>query len=123
MTNWEISSASAVESIVSMTDYGDAYKIHLPMQLPMAMAMEMAMAIAMVIMSSEQQPPSMPPSQDKVHTTIGDINKITGCNSDNDRHLVRVTSAILDVQMPDIPEVEIWGIVLLWMFLLSLLFS
>jgi hypothetical protein len=79
--------------------------------------------MAMAMMSSEQKPPPMPPSQDEAHTTIGDFTEITVSNSDNDLHLVRVTSARLDCRMPDIPEVEIWRTVSLWMFLLSLLFS
>jgi hypothetical protein len=77
------------------------------MQLPMA-----------VMMSSERKPPSMPPSHDEAHTMIGDFTEITMSNSDNDLHLVRITSARLDGQMPDIPEVEIWRTVSLWMFLL-----
>jgi hypothetical protein len=103
--------------MVSMTGYWNAYKLDIPMQLPMAMAM------AMIMMSSERKPPSMPPSQDEAHTMSRDFNKITVSNSDNDIHLVRVTSARLDGRMPDIPEVEIWRTVLLWMFLLSLPFS
>jgi len=58
--------------------------------------------------SSERKPPSMQPSQDEAHTMIGDFTEITVSNSDNDRHLVRVTSARLDGRMPDISEVEIW---------------
>jgi len=54
---------------------------------------------------------------------IGDFTEITVSNSDNDLHLVEVTSARLDSRMPDIPEVEIWRTVSLWMFLLSLPFS
>jgi len=77
----------------------------------------------MAMMSSERKPPSMPPSQDEAHTMIGDFTEITVSNSDNDLHLVRVTSAGLDGRMPDITEVEIWRTVSLWMFLLSLLFS
>ena len=80
------------------------------------------MAMAMM-MSSERKPPSLPPSQDDTHTMIGDFTKIIVSNSDNDRHLVQVTSSRLDGRMPDIPEVEIWRTVSLWMFLLSLLFS
>ena len=112
--NWENSSASALGSIVSMTGYWNAYKLDIPMA--------MAMAMAMAMMSSERKPPSMPPSQDEAHTMIGDHTKITVSNSDNDLHLVRVTSARLDSRMPDIPEVEIWRTVSLWMFHLSLLF-
>jgi hypothetical protein len=37
--------------------------------------------------------------------------------------LIRATSERFDGQMPDIPEVEIWRTVLLWMFLLSLFSS
>ena len=54
---------------------------------------------------------------------IGDFTEITVSNSDDDLHLVRVTSARLDGRMPDIPEVEIWRTVLLWIFLPSRLFS
>jgi hypothetical protein len=50
---------------------------------------------------------------------IGDFTEITVSNSDNDLHLVRVTSARLDSQMPDIPEVEIWRTVSLWMLYFS----
>ena len=39
--NWESTSASAVESMVSMTGYRDAYKLDIPMQWPMATAMVM----------------------------------------------------------------------------------
>ena len=83
----------------------------------------MAMAVPMAMMSSERKPPPMPPSQDEAHTMIGDFTKITVSNSDNDLHLVPVTSSRLDSRMPDIPEVEIWRTVSLWMFLLSLIFS
>jgi len=55
-------SASAPESMVSMTSYWDAYKLDIPMATPMA--------LTMVMMSSEQKPPSMPPFQDKDHTMI-----------------------------------------------------
>jgi len=54
---------------------------------------------------------------------ITDFTEITVSDSENDLHLVRVTSARMDGWMPDIPEVEIWRTVSLWMFLLSLLFS
>jgi len=77
------------------------------------------MAMAMM-MSTERKPPSMPPSQDEAHTMIGDFTEITVSNSDNDLHLIRVTSARLDGRMPDIPGVEIWRTVSLWMFLLLL---
>jgi len=66
------------------------------------------MAMAMAMKSSERKPPPMPPSQDEAHTMIGDFTEITVSNSDNDLHLVRVTSARFDGRMPDIPEVEIW---------------
>jgi len=105
-----------------MTGYWDAYKFDIPMQWHMAMAM----GIAMAMMSSERKPPSMPPSQDMAHSMIGDFTEITVSNSDNDLHLVGVMSARSDGQMPDIPEVEIWRTVSLWMlllFLLSLLFT
>jgi len=81
------------------------------------------MVMATVMMSSERKPPSMPPSQNNAHTMIGDFTEITVSNSDDDLHLVQVTSARMDSWMPDIPEVEIWRTVSLWMFLLSLLFS
>ena len=48
-------------------------------------------------MSSERKPPSMPPRQDEAHTMLGDLLKITVSNSDNDLHLVRVTSERLMV--------------------------
>jgi len=76
-----------------------------------------------MMMSSERKPPLMPKSQGKADTMIGDFTEITVSNSDNGLHFVRVTSARLDGRMPDIPEVEIWRTVLLWMFLLSLLSS
>jgi len=47
--NWESSSASALESIVSMTGYRDAYKLDVPMQRPRAMA------TAMLMMSNERK--------------------------------------------------------------------
>jgi len=84
------------------------------------MAMQLPMA---VMMNSQQKPPSMPPNQDEAHTMIGDFSEITVSNSDDGLRWVRVTSARLDGQMPDIPEVEIWRMVSLWMFVLSLLFS
>jgi len=79
--------------------------------------------MAMAMMSSEGKPPSMPPSQDEAHTMMRDFTEITVSNPDDDLHLVRVTSARLDGRMPDIPEVEIWRTVLLWIFLPSRLFS
>jgi hypothetical protein len=82
----------------------------------------MAMAMAMAMISSEQKPPPMPPTHDHAHSLIGDFSKITVSNSDNDLHLVRFASGWLDGWMLDIPEVEIWRTVSLWMFLLSLLF-
>jgi hypothetical protein len=97
--------------MVSMTGYWNAYKLDIPM------------AMAMVMMSSERKPPSMPPSQDETHTMIGDFTEITVSNSDDDLHLVRVTSARLDSQMPEISDVEIRTTVSLWMFFLSLLFA
>ena len=39
----------------------------------------------------------------------GDFTEITVSNCDNDLHLVLVTSAKLDIQMPDNSEVEIGG--------------
>jgi len=107
--NSESSSASALGSIVSMTSYWNAYKLHIPIQSPIAMAME--------TMSSDWKPPSMPPNQDEAHTMIGDFTEITVSNSNNDLHLVRVTSARLNGQMPDIPQVEIWRTVSLGCFL------
>jgi len=65
----------------------------------------MAMAMTMAMTSSKLKPPSMPPSQDEAPTMIGDFTEIIGFNSDNDRHLVQVTSARLNGRMPDIPEV------------------
>jgi hypothetical protein len=72
------------------------------MQLPMAMTM-----------SCEQKLPLMPMTQDEAHTMIGDLTKITVSNSDNDLHVVRVTSARLNGRTPIIPEVEMWRTVLL----------
>jgi len=63
--------------------------------------------MAMMMTSTERNPPSMPPSQEESHTMIGDFTEITVSNSDNDLHLIRVTSARFDGRMPDIPEVEI----------------
>jgi len=91
------------------------------MELPMAKAK--AMAMVMVMLGSEHKPPSMRPSQDEAHPTIGDFNEIAVANSDNDLHLIRVTSARLHGWMPAIPEVEIWRMVSLLMFHVSLLFS
>jgi predicted amidohydrolase len=85
--------------MVSMTGYWNAYKINIPMQLLLAMAM----AIAMAMMGCERKPASMPPSQDEANTTVGDFTEITVSNSDNELHLIRVTSARLDGWMPDIP--------------------
>ena len=113
--NSENSSASALESMVSMTGYWNDYKLDIPMQSPMAMAMAM--------MSSAWKPPSMPPSQDDAHTMIGDFTEITVSNSDDDLPLEQATSATFVGRMPDIPEMEMWRTVSLWMFLLSLLFS
>jgi len=42
-TNWESSSASALESMVSMTGYRDAYKLDIPMQWLIAMVTGMVM--------------------------------------------------------------------------------
>jgi len=100
-----------------MTGYWDTYKLHIPMRWPMAMAM------AMVMISIERKPPSLPPSQDETHTVIGDFSEISVFYSNDNLHLVQVTSARLDSQMPNIPEEEICRTVSLWMFLLSLLFS
>jgi len=78
MRNWESSSASRLGSIVSMTGYWDAYKLHIP--------------VAMMMISSEQNPPSMPPRQDEAHTRLGDFTNITMSNSNNDVHFIQVTS-------------------------------
>ena len=109
------SSASALRSIVSMTCHWDAYKLDIPMQLSMVMAMAMP--------GRERKPPSMTWSHDETHSMIRDFTEITGSNSDNDLRFVRVMCARLDGHMPDIPEAEIWRMVSLWMFLLSLFFS
>jgi len=85
------------------------------------MAIAMVMAIV-VMMSSERKPPSMLPSQDEAQTMIGYFTEITVSNSDNHLHIVQVTCARLDGWMPDIPEVDIWRAVSLWMFFLSSLF-
>jgi len=121
--NWKSSSASKRESMVSMTRYWDTYKVHIPKQWPMVVGMAMVMEMVMMMMISEQNPPSMLPSHDEGHTIIGDFTKITVSDSDYDLHLVRVTCERLNGWMPDIPEVEIWRMVSLWMFLLSPLFS
>jgi len=113
--NWVSSSASALRSIVSMTCHWDAYNLDIPMQLSMVMAMAMP--------GREWKPPSVTWSKDDTHTMIGDFTEITGSNSDNDLRFVRVMCARLDGHMPDIPEVEIWRTVSLWMFLLSLFFT
>jgi len=76
--------------------------------------------MAMTTMSSERKPPPMPPSQAEAHTMIGAFTEIKVSNSDNHLYLARVKSARLDGRMPDIPEVEIWRTVSLWMFRLSL---
>jgi len=47
--NWESSSSSALQSIVSMTDSQDAYKSDIPMKWPRAMA------TAMMIMNSNRK--------------------------------------------------------------------
>jgi len=86
--------------MVSMTSYWDAYKLDIAMQWPMEMTM---------MNSSERKPPSMPPSQDEAHTMIGDFTEITVSNSDNDLHLVQVTSARFDGRRPDNSEVENGG--------------
>jgi hypothetical protein len=54
---------------------------------------------------------------------IGDFTKITVSDSDDNLHFVRVTSVRLEGQMLNIPVVEIWRTVLLWMFYPSILFS
>jgi hypothetical protein len=100
--------------MVSMTGYWNAYKSDIPMQWPMAMAK---------MNSSKLKPPSMQPSQDETNRMIGDFTEITVSNSDDDLHLVGDRSAKLDGRMLDIPEVEIWRTVSLWMFLRYLLFS
>jgi len=81
------------------------------------------MAMVMVMMSSERKAPSMPKSQDKTHTMIEDFTGITVSISNNNLHLLPVTSARLDGRMPVNPEVEKWRTVSLWMFLLSIFFS
>jgi hypothetical protein len=86
------------------------------------MAMAMLVTMALLMTSSERKPVSITQSQDEAHTTIGDFTESTVSKSGNDLHLVRVMSERLDNRMPDISEVEIWGTVSLWMFLLSLLF-
>jgi len=100
--------------MVSMTGYWNAYKLDIPIQWLMTMV---------ITKSSERKPPSMPPSQAEAHTMIGDFTEITVSNSDDDLHLVRVMSARLNGPMADLPEVEIWRTVSLWMSLLSFYFS
>jgi hypothetical protein len=77
--NGKNSSASALESVVSMTGYWHAYKLDILMRRPMASTMAM--------MSSERKPPSMLPSQVEAHTMIGDFTEITVSNSDEDLRL------------------------------------
>jgi len=81
--------------------------------------MAMVMATAMVMISSNQKLPSTPPNQDEAHTMTRDFIEIIVSNSVNDRQLVQVASGRLDARMPDIPELEIWTMMLHWMFLLS----
>jgi hypothetical protein len=100
MRNCESSSAGALESIVIVTGYWNAYKLDIPMQC--------AMAMAMVVMNSERKPPLMLPSLDETHSIIGDFTETTVSNSGIDLHLVQVTSTRLDGRMLDIPGVEIW---------------
>jgi len=94
------------------------------MQLPMAMAMAIAMvmAMAMAMISNVWKPQLMLQSHDEAYTMIGGYAEIAVSNSGNDQHLVQVMSARLDGRMPDIPDVEIWRTVSLWMFLLFHLF-
>jgi len=54
---------------------------------------------------------------------IGNFTEITVSNSDNALSLVRAMSARFSGGMPEIPEVEIWWTVLLWMVLLSVFYS
>jgi len=82
-----------------------------------------ALARVMMMMCPKGKQSSMPPSQDLAHTMIGDFTESTMSDSDNDLHLVRVTSARLDGRMMDIPEVEIWRTVSPWIFLLSVLLT
>ena len=84
--------------------------------------MQWQIAMAMTN-SSERKSPSMPPSQDAAATMIGDFIAISMTISDNDLHLIRVTSPRLDAQLWAILEVEIWRMVSLWMFLLTVLFA
>jgi len=51
---------------------------------------------------------------------VGYFTEITVSKSDNELHLIRVTSARLDDRLPDILREEIWRTVSLWMFLLLL---
>jgi len=64
--------------------------------------------MAMAMMSSERKPPWKLPSQDEAHTMIGNFTEFTVTNSDNDVHLVGISSARLDGPMPHISEVVIW---------------
>jgi len=117
MSNWETSSASALECMVSMTSYWNAYKWDWAMQLLMAMVM------ARVMWSGEQMPPSTLLCQNKVLSIIGHFNTIVEAKSKHGLHLPPITRVRLDGRMPYMPEVEIWSIVSLLMFLLSLLFT
>jgi len=101
--------------MVSMTGYWNVYKLDIPMQS------RIAMMIAM--MSWQRKLPSMLPSQDEAHGMIGDFNAITVFISDNELHFTITSSARLDGQMLDIPELEIWRMVSLWMLQLLLLLT
>jgi len=113
--NLESSSASALERMVSMTGYLNTYKLDIPMQWRWRWRWWAA--------SGSHHRCRRVRTRLILWLRIADFTEITVSNSDNDLHLVRVTSVRLDSQMPDIPEVEIWRTVSLWMFLLSLLSS
>jgi len=79
----------------------------------------MVLAMAMVIMSSKQQPLWMPPSQDMAHSIIEVFSKMTMSSSNYHLPKLQVTSTRLNWRVLDDPEVEMWMMSSLWMFLLS----
>jgi len=79
--------------------------------------------MVIIMVSSKGKPPLMLPSWHKADTMIEDVTKITFSNSNNDQHLVWVSSVRLVGCIPDMPEVEIWSMVSLGIFLHSRLFT
>jgi len=62
----------ALESMVRMIGYWNAYKLDIPMQLLMVMAMVQATAM---MNTSEQNPLSMQPSKDEAHIVTGGVGR------------------------------------------------